>query len=76
MSYVFDIIGMVWRDTLSNQIKDKHLALLFGEVLEEIHDVSHRLKDAINHDSELRLRVKDLADYVRQSKPNSSPQRS
>ncbi len=74
MSYIFDIIGMIWREKISNQIHDERLALLFGEVLEEMHDANHRLKDVVNHDTDLCLKVKNLADYVRQTRPNSSPQ--
>lgn len=54
MSYAFDTLSRAWqqlRKELPDNVRDGELAFRFEQMLEELHDANHRLRDAVNHDT-------------------------
>lgn len=66
MSYCFDTISRIYRDKIEKLVEkeDPQLAMMFSMLLDEIHSANHRVKDALNKDSQLCSAVRELDEYV------------
>lgn len=54
MSYCYDVMTQKWeelRQMLPPEVRDGELAVRFGDLIGEMHEANHRLRDAINHDA-------------------------
>lgn len=56
MSYCYDVMSRAWemlRQDLPPGVRDGELSFRFEMLISEMHEANHRLRDAINHDSQV-----------------------
>jgi hypothetical protein len=75
MSYCYDTMSKAWamlENALPENVKAGEVAMLFGFLIEEMHEANHRLKDAINHDKLVTRCAHALDQACRKEIPNDN----
>ncbi|HVK80414.1 MAG TPA: hypothetical protein VM915_07355 [Verrucomicrobiae bacterium] len=77
MSYAFDVMARVFRDSIKPRLEDDELAFLFESLIEEMHSANHGTPsadgvfkgDGINKDRRVTAAARELDAHEAPPKP-------